>query len=40
MKKLPVYEEYIKGYKDWKKDRPAKHEQTKAERKAKALNIK
>lgn len=32
--------EYIVGYKKWKKERPAKHEQTKAVRKAKAIAFK
>ncbi|WP_259345508.1 hypothetical protein [Priestia aryabhattai] len=35
MQKLPVYEEHVKGYKEWKKDRAEKHAQTKALREAK-----
>ena len=36
MKVIPMYEAYKKGYQEWKKDRSAKHEQTKALRQAKA----
>ena len=35
MQIIPVYEKYIEGYLEWKKDRKTKHEQTKALRKAK-----